>query len=199
MRHQLVAWTAGSVSARVPGEDLVVIETSGVDHEDLSWEVVVVCDLGGDLVDGLRAPSSDTAAHAHVHRELPEGGQVHTRSPCATAWAARGEAIPCVLTAMADEIGGPVPVGPFAVIGDDAIGRGVVATLAGQRSRAVLVQDHGSSTVGASALAAVKSAVWVEDVARTVHLARQPGDPLPVPQDAIDALHDRYQHVHGQR
>lgn len=199
VRHRLVAWTAGNISARVPGEDLFVIKASGVDYDALTWEGVVVCDLSGAQVDGGPSPSSDTAAHAHVYREMGEvGGQVHTHSTYATAWAARGEEIPCVLTAMADEFGGPVPVGPFAVIGDDSIGRGVVATLARSRSRAVLMQNHGVFTVGPTPLAAVKSAVWVEDVARTVHLARQLGEPLVMEQGAIDALHERYQNRYGQ-
>jgi L-ribulose-5-phosphate 4-epimerase len=130
---------------------------------------------------------------------MPEvGGVVHTHSTYAAAWAARGEEIPCVLTMMADEFGGPVPVGPFAIIGDDSIGRGIVQTLTGHRSPAVLMQNHGPFTIGATAKAAVKAAVLLEEVARAVHIARQLGDPLPIAQDAIDALYDRYQNVYGR-
>ena len=130
---------------------------------------------------------------------MPEvGGVVHTHSTYATAWAARGEAIPCVITAMADEFGGEIPVGPFAIIGDDSIGRGVVETLAGHRSRAVLMQNHGVFTIGKNAKDAVKAAVMAEDVAKTVHISRQLGAPLPIPQSAIDSLFDRYQNVYGQ-
>jgi L-ribulose-5-phosphate 4-epimerase len=200
VRYQLVTWTAGNVSARVPGEDLFVIKGSGVSYDELTWEGVTVCDLDGGVVDGVRAPSSDTAAHAYVYRHLPDvHGQVHTHSTYAAAWAARGEEIPCVLTAMADEFGGPIPVGPFALIGDDSIGQGIVATLAGSRSPAVLMQNHGVFTIGPSAKAAVKSAVMTEDVARTVHLSRQHGEPLPIPQADIDSLYARYQTVYGQR
>jgi L-ribulose-5-phosphate 4-epimerase len=196
----LVAWTAGNVSERVPGEDLFVIKGSGVDYAGLTWEGITVCDLDGEVVDGVRAPSSDTAAHAHVYRHMPAvGGVVHTHSAYATAWAARGEPIPCVLTAMADEFGGPVPVGPFALIGDDSIGRGIVAVLDGHRSPAVLMQNHGVFTIGADGRAAVKSAVMVEDVARTVHLARQLGEPLPIAPSDVDSLWQRYQTAYGQR
>jgi L-ribulose-5-phosphate 4-epimerase len=199
-RYGLVTWTAGNVSERVPGEDLFVIKGSGVSYDTLTWEGITVCSLDGEVVDGVRAPSSDTAAHAYVYRHLPEvGGQVHTHSPYATAWAARGEEIPCVLTAMADEFGGPIPVGPFALIGDDSIGQGIVSTLSGSRSPAVLMRNHGVFTIGASATAAVKAAVMAEDVARTVHLARQLGEPLPIAQADIDSLHARYQNVYGQR
>ncbi|CAN5443574.1 L-ribulose-5-phosphate 4-epimerase [soil metagenome] len=199
-RNGLVAWTAGNVSARVPGRDLLVIKPSGVSYDELDADAMVVCDLDGVLVEGERAPSSDTAAHAYVYQHLPEvGGVVHTHSTYATAWAARGEAIPCVLTMIADEFGGDIPVGPFALIGDDSIGRGIVDTLRSSRSKAVLMQNHGPFTVGADARGAVKAAVLLEDVARTVHVARQLGTPLPIEQRDVDALFDRYQNVYGQR
>ena len=199
-RYGLVTWTAGNVSARVPGEDLFVIKGSGVSYDELTWEGITVCTLDGEVVDGVKQPSSDTDAHAYVYRHLAAvGGQVHTHSPYATAWAARAEAIPCVLTAMADEFGGPIPVGPFALIGDDSIGRGIVATLSDSRSPAVLMQNHGVFTVGADARAAVKAAVMTEDVARTVHLSRQLGEPLPIAEADVDSLWTRYQNVYGQR
>jgi L-ribulose-5-phosphate 4-epimerase len=200
VRYNLVAWTAGNVSGRVPGTELFVIKPSGVDYDDLKPDAMIVCELDGTVVHGDLSPSSDTAAHAYVYREMPEvGGVVHTHSPYATAWAACAEPIPCVLTAMADEFGGDIPVGPFALIGNDDIGRGVVATLRGSRSPAVLMRNHGVFTVGRNARAAVKAAVMCEDVARTVHLARQLGDPLPIARSDIDRLYDRYQNVYGQR
>lgn len=200
VRYGLVAWTAGNVSGRVPGTDRFVIKPSGIAYEELSPEAIVVCDLDGALVDGDLAPSSDTAAHAYVYRHRPDvGGVVHTHSTYATAWAARGEPIPCVLTAMADEFGGEIPVGPFALIGDDSIGRGIVATLDEHRSPAVLMQNHGVFTVGPDARAAVKAAVMCEDVARTVHIARQLGEPLPIEPADVDRLYERYQNVYGQR
>ena len=196
---RLVVWTAGNVSARVPGHDLLVIKPSGVDYDELTPENMVVCDLDGRVVDGDHAPSSDTEAQAYVYRQMPQvGGVVHTHSTYATAWAARGEPIPCVLTMVADEFGGEIPVGPFGLIGDDSIGRGIVETLSGHRSRAVLMQNHGVFTIGADARAAVKAAVMCEDVARTVHVARQLGEPVALDSSAIDALFDRYQNVYGQ-
>ncbi len=198
-RNHLVAWTSGNVSGRVPGEDLFVIKPSGVSYDDLTPESMVVCDLDGKPVDGELSPSSDTDAHAYVYRAMPEvGGVVHTHSTYATAWSARAEPIPCVLTAMADEFGGEIPVGPFALIGDDSIGRGIVETLTGHRSPAVLMQNHGVFTIGNNARAAVKAAVMCEDVARTVHITRQLGEPVPIPAEDIDRLYDRYQNVYGQ-
>lgn len=203
-RYQLVVWTAGNVSARVPGEDLMVIKPSGVSYDDLKPELMVVTDLQGNPVDKgwgnpALSPSSDTAAHAYVYRHMPEvGGVVHTHSTYATAWAARGEEIPCVLTMMGDEFGGPIPVGPFALIGDDSIGRGIVETLRSSNSPAVLMQNHGPFTIGKDARSAVKAAVMCEEVARTVHISRQLGEPLPIGQDKIASLYDRYQNVYGR-
>jgi L-ribulose-5-phosphate 4-epimerase len=199
VRYGLVAWTAGNVSARVPGRDLMVIKPSGVSYDELTPESMIVCDLDGGVVSGALSPSSDTAAHAYVYRHMPDvGGVVHTHSTYACAWAARGEPVPCVLTAMADEFGGEIPVGPFALIGDDSIGRGIVETLAGHRSPAVLMRSHGVFTIGKDARAAVKAAVMCEDVARSVHIARQLGEPLAIPPADVDRLYDRYQNVYGQ-
>jgi L-ribulose-5-phosphate 4-epimerase len=204
VRYGLVVWTGGNVSGRVPGTDYFVIKPSGVAYDDLTPDNMILCTLDGEVVPGSpgseRSPSSDTAAHAYVYREMTEvGGVVHTHSTYAVAWAARGEEIPCVITGMADEFGGPIPIGPFAVIGDDSIGRGIVETLRGHRSRAVLMQNHGPFTIGVTAKDAVKAAVMCEDAARSVHLARQAGEVIPIPQQKIDALYARYQNVYGQQ
>jgi L-ribulose-5-phosphate 4-epimerase len=199
IRWGLVAWTSGNVSARVPGEELMVIKASGVSYEDLTPESMIVTDLYGNIVDGAHSPSSDTAAHAYVYRHLPEvGGVVHTHSPYATAWAAVGRPIPCAITAMGDEFGDDIPVGPFARIGDHSIGEGIVTTLQGHRSPAVLMRQHGVFTIGKDAKSAVKAAVMCEDVARTVHLAHQLGPVARLDQSDIDKLYDRYQNIYGQ-
>lgn len=208
-RWNLVVWTAGNLSQRIRcsqiiGEDLMVIKPSGVSYDELSSDRMVVCTLDGKkIIDGTDddlKPSSDTAAHAYVYSKMDKvGGVVHTHSTYATAWAARGEAIPCVLTMMGDEFGGEIPVGPFALIGDDSIGRGIVETLEHSRSRAVLMQNHGPFTVGDNASDALKAAVMCEEVARTIHIARQLGEPIAIRQDLIDALFDRYQNVYGQK
>ncbi|WP_218221120.1 L-ribulose-5-phosphate 4-epimerase [Nesterenkonia sp. Act20] len=215
-RNDLVAWTAGNVSQKVelsgtegptadePVAGVFVIKPSGVSYDELAPANMVVCTLDGTKIDddtsiGL-SPSSDTAAHAYVYRNMPAvGGVVHTHSPYATSWAARGEPIPCVLTMMADEFGGDIPIGPFALIGDDSIGRGIVETLEDSRSRAVLMDRHGPFTIGADAKDAVKAAVLCEEVARTVHLARAYGEPERIAQHQVDALYARYQNVYGQK
>jgi L-ribulose-5-phosphate 4-epimerase len=196
----LVAWTSGNVSARVPDTELMAIKASGVAYDALTPEAIVVCDLHGELVEGELAPSSDAATHGYVYRHMPEvGGVAHTHSPYATAWAARAEPIPCVLTAMADEFGGDIPVAPFALIGGEDIGREIVDTLESSRSPAVLMRNHGVFALGEGPRDAVQAAVMCEDVARTVHLARSLGPVERLAQESIDALFERYQTVYGQR
>ncbi|MGB6453254.1 MAG: L-ribulose-5-phosphate 4-epimerase [Streptosporangiaceae bacterium] len=196
----LVAWTSGNISARVPGAELMVIKPSGLAYRDLTRQSMVLCDLDGAAAEDSLRPSSDAAAHAYVYRNMPEiGGVVHTHSAYATAWAARGEPIPCILTAIADEFGGEIPVGPFALIGGEQIGRGIVKTLAGHRSPAVLMRSHGVFTIGETARAALKAAVMCEDAARTTHLARMLGTLQPLALEHVDALYQRYQDHYGQR
>ena len=181
IKWNLVVWTAGNVSQRLHTADLMVIKPSGLRYEYLTPSSMVVCDLDGNVVDGAEAPSSDT------------------HSTYATAWAATGQNIPCGLTMMGDEFGGPVPVGPFRLIGSEAIGEGVVETLKKYpKSPAVLMQNHGPFTIGKDAEGAVKAAAMTEEVARTMWAAKQIGDIIPIAQEDIDKLNDRYTNVYGQ-
>jgi L-ribulose-5-phosphate 4-epimerase len=202
LHHQLfeaglVVWSGGNISQRVEGGFL--IKPSGLMYPELTKESMVYCDLEGNVIEGEFGPSSDTAAHAYVYKNMPEvGGVVHTHSNYACAFAAVNEPIPCILTAIADEFGGDIPVGPFAEIGDDSIGRGIVSTLSGHRSKAVLMAQHGVFTIGKDAKSALKAAVMCEDVAKSAHLAKVLGTPKRLPQEAIDRLFNRYQNVYGQ-
>src|SRR5512139_957368 len=189
-KSNLVAWTSGNVSARDPETGLVVIKASGIRYEALGPEHMVVVDADGKVVDGGFKPSSDVFSHLYIYKHRPDvGGVVHTHSRYATAFAAVGKPIPCVLTAMADEFGGPIPCGGFALIGDEAIGKVVLDSIG--KSPAVLLKNHGVFTIGKDAQAAVKAAVMTEDVAATVWLALQIGKPDVLPQEDIAKLHDR--------
>jgi L-ribulose-5-phosphate 4-epimerase len=193
----LVVWSGGNISQRVEGGFL--IKPSGLDYDRLTPGSMVLCDLEGAVIEGDHKPSSDTAAHAYVYREMPEvGGVVHTHSNYACGFAAVGKPIPCILTAIADEFGGDIPVGPFAVIGDDSIGRGIVDTLRGHRSTAVLMRQHGVFTIGKDARTALKAAIMCEDNAKSAAIALSLGMPERLPQSAIDSLFARYQNVYGQ-
>jgi L-ribulose-5-phosphate 4-epimerase len=197
-RNDLVRWTGGNVSGRDPETGLVVIKPSGVKYPDLKPEHLVVLGVDGNIVEGNLSPSSDTASHLYIYRQRPDvGGIVHTHSPYATAFAAVGRPIPVCLTAIADEFGGPIPVGGFALIGGEEIGKVVVESIG--TSIAVLLKNHGVFTIGKNAEAAVKAAVMTEDVARTVWYALQLGTPDEIPAEDVAKLHHRYTNVYGQR
>ncbi len=197
--NRLVAWTSGNISGRAEHGATMVIKPSGVAFEDLTPGAMCEVDIPTLAVTGSYKASSDTATHAAIYRAMPEvGGIVHTHSAYATAFAAVGREIPCVLTAMADEFGGPIPCGGFALIGGEEIGLEVVRVLAGHRSPAVLLRNHGVFAIGRTPKDAVKAAIMCEDVARTVHHAFQLGDPEPIAQADIDKLHARYTNVYGQ-
>lgn len=197
IKNGLVAWTSGNVSGRDPETGLVVIKPSGIRYEDLTPESMVVVDLDGKVVEGNHKPSSDTFAHVYVYRHRPDvNGVVHTHSTFATAWAAVGRPIPAVLTAICDEFGGPVPVGAYAKIGGDEIGREIIRSIGD--SPAVLMKNHGVFTIGKTPEAAVKAAVMVEDVARTVFYALQLGQPEEIPAEEIARAHRRYLEEYGQ-
>ena len=196
-KNDLVKWTGGNVSARDPETGYVVIKPSGVRYEDMTPEDMVIVDLDGDVIEGEFNPSSDTLSHLYIYRHRPDvGGVVHTRSPYATAFAAVGKPIPVCLTAIADEFGGPIPCGGFALIGSEAIGRVVVESIGS--SSAVLLRKHGVFTIGVNAEAAVKAAVMTEDVAKSVWLAMQIGKVEPIAEEDVAQLHDRYSNVYGQ-
>ena len=196
-KNNLVVWTGGNLSGRDAATGNVVIKPSGVRYEELKPEHLVVVDIDGRVLEGDLKPSSDTASHLYIYRALPElRGIAHTHSTYATAFAAVGQPIPVYLTAQADEFGGPIPCGRFAIIGGDDIGRAVVESIGA--SPAVLLRNHGVFTVGLSPLAAIKAAIMAEDIARTVWVARQLGQPQELAAADVAKLHARYTSVYGQ-
>lgn len=198
-KSNLVSWTSGNISGRLPNTNTMVIKPSGIMFEDLKPDNMCTVDLETLENKSSYKFSSDTATHAYIYKNMPEVGSiVHTHSNYATAWAAVGKEIPCFLTAMADEFGGPIPLGGFALIGGEEIGREVVRVLQGHKSPAIIMQNHGVFTIGKTPKDAVKAAVMCEDVARTAYLAVQLGKPLEISDEDIAKLHHRYTNVYGQ-
>ena len=196
-RHGLVTMTSGNASARDPETGCIVIKPSGVPFEELKPRDMCVLEPDGDPVDALRKPSVDAPTHLYVYRHMPGvNGIVHTHSNYATSFAALGEPIPAVLTAICDEFGGPIPCAPYCQIGEEEIGRAIVEHIGG--CPAVLVACHGAFTVGPDVQAALKAAVMLEDVAKTVHLALLRGEPLPIPPEEVERAHRRYLEKYGQ-
>ncbi len=196
-KNDLVRWTGGNVSIRDTESGYVVIKPSGVRYENMKPEHMIVVDADGKIIEGDLKPSSDTASHLYIYRHRPDlNGIVHTHSPHATAFAALGREIPVYLTGHADEFGGPIPCGGFALIGSEAIGKVVIESIGD--SPAVLLKNHGVFTVGPTGEAAVKAAVMVEEIARTVWIALQMGQPDEISDEDVAKLHHRYTNVYGQ-
>lgn len=196
-KNNLVTWTSGNVSVLDRETGYVVIKPSGVRYADLTPASMVVVDLDGKIVEGKLKPSSDTFAHVYVYRHRADvNGVVHTHSTFATAWAAAGRPIPPVLTAICDEFGGPIPVGAYARVGGDEIGQEILRSIGS--SPAILMKNHGVFTVGKTPEAAVKAAVTVEDVARTVFYTMQLGTPAEIPPEEVERAHRRYLEEYGQ-
>lgn len=198
LANGLVTMTSGNLSGRDAATGLVVIKPSGVAYDALTPEDMSVVDLQGKVVEGRLAPSVDTATHLYVYRCRDDvHGMVHTHSNYATAFAALGEGIPCALTAIADEFGGPIPSGSYAPVGEEEIGKEICRAIGG--SKAILMRQHGVFTIGESPEAALKSAVMVEDVAKTCFLARQMGPLQELPAEEVARAHRRYTEKYGQR
>ncbi|MHB9132982.1 MAG: L-ribulose-5-phosphate 4-epimerase [Armatimonadota bacterium] len=196
-KEGLVTMTSGNVSARDAETNLVVIKPSGISFEALTPADLVIVDLHGNVVEGTLQPSVDTPTHLVVYRARPDvNGVVHTHSNYATSFAALGQPIPAVLTAICDEFGGPIPCGPYCQIGEEQIGEVIVEYIG--NCPAILLQNHGVFTVGPTPKAALKAAVMCEDVAKTVHFAMLRGTPIPIPQEEVARAHRRYVEKYGQ-
>jgi L-ribulose-5-phosphate 4-epimerase len=189
--------TSGNVSGRHRGTNYVVIKPSGVKYEDLKSSDMVVVDLEGKVIEGELKPSFDTLTHLYVYRHRQDvNGIVHTHSNYATSFAALGEPIPVCLTAMADQFGGPIPVGAYARIGEEEIGKEIIRSIG--ESPAILMKNHGVFTIGPSPRAALKTAVMLEDVAKTVFLALLRGAPHEIPEEEVKRGHKKYMEQYGQ-
>jgi L-ribulose-5-phosphate 4-epimerase len=195
----LVTMHSGNASGLDRDAGRMVIKPSGVDYEMLAPDDLVEVDLEtGQLVHARLRPSVDLPHHLYLYRNLPGvGGIVHTHSNYATAMAAVGRAIPLCLTAIADQFGAEIPCAPYVDNEGDHIGRAILKCR--NRAPAILLGNHGVFAWGPTPRAALKAAVMTEDVAKTVHLAMQIGQPVPLPPEEARKWYDRYHHTYGQK
>jgi L-ribulose-5-phosphate 4-epimerase len=194
----LVTMHSGNASGVDRASGRLVIKPSGMDYDKLTPENLVEVDLErGEVIDSRLRPSVDLPHHLHLYRHWPEvGGVIHTHSNYATALAALGRSIPLCLTAIADEFGAEIPCAPYADNEGDHIGQSILKHR--NQAPAILLQNHGVFAWGATPRAALKAAVMVEDVAKTVHLALQLGQPREIPPQEAKKWYDRYHQRYGQ-
>ena len=169
VKHGLVIFTWGNVSAIDRESGLVVIKPSGVSYDDMKPSDMVVVDLEGNVVEGDLRPSSDTPTHLVLYKAFPEiGGVVHTHSTFATAWAQAGRDIPSLGTTHADYFYDDIPctrdMKKKEIFGEyeKETGNVIVERFSAMKpmdTPAVLVKNHGPFTWGTDADNAVHNAV----------------------------------------
>jgi L-ribulose-5-phosphate 4-epimerase len=201
-RAGLVTMHSGNASGINRELGRVVIKPSGMDYEKLTAEHMVVTDMQGKtvstgtLADQLK-PSVDLPHHLYLYCHCTDvGGIVHTHSNYATSFAVLNRSIPVCLTAIADEFGGDIPCAPYVDNVGDHIGEAILSHRG--KSPAVLLANHGVFAFGKDVKAALKTAVMLEDVAKTCHLASQLGAPNVLPAEEVSKWYERYHSTYGQ-
>ena len=179
----LVAGTSGNVSAR-SGEHVAITPTGAVLAE-LQAEDVTVVDLGGDVVDGRLAPTSELDLHLGVYDRYGAGAVVHSHSPVATALSCVLDEVPCVHYEML-RLGGPVPVAPYRTFGTPELAAAVLDALEGKT--AVLMANHGALTFGPDAEAAAELTRLLEWACSVYWRAAAIGEPRALAEDARQAV-----------
>lgn len=194
----LVTMHSGNASGIDRDSAVLVIKPSGMDYDKITPENLVAVELEtGRVIDSTLRPSVDLPHHLFLYKHLPEvGGVIHTHSNYATAFAAVHLPVPLVLTAIADEFGCEIPCAPYVDNEGEHIGEAILKYR--NRAPAILMGNHGVFAWGSSAKSALKAAVMTEDVAKTVHLAKQIGNPIPIPPEEAEKWYDRYHNRYGQ-
>ncbi|MHA0928631.1 L-ribulose-5-phosphate 4-epimerase [Enterobacter ludwigii] len=208
--HQLVTFTWGNVSAVDRERGLMVIKPSGVEYDVMSAEDMVVVDIAtGQVVEGVKKPSSDTPTHLALYRHYPEiGGIVHTHSRHATVWAQAGQDLPAWGTTHADYFYGAIPctrlMTPAEIAGEYEYQTGEVIIKTFEERDvnpmqipAVLVHSHGPFTWGKNAADAVHNAVVLEECAFMGLFSHQLVPQLPTMQQEL--LDKHYLRKHGAK
>ena len=193
----LVVGSGGNVSGRDPESGLIVIKPSGVHFSRMTPETMVVVDLDGQVVEGRLKPSVDTGIHLYVYRHRDDVlGVAHTHSPYATSFAARGERIPAVLTPITHILGRDVPCSRYATPGEVDTGQAIIEAAEG--GLAVLVKAHGVFTMGRSATEAASIAMYLEEAAKTTHLAMLRGPVEELSRSEIERCYRWFRRNYGQ-
>jgi L-ribulose-5-phosphate 4-epimerase len=197
-RSGLVTMHSGNASGIDRQRGVILIKPSGMDYDKMRPADMVMTDLEGHKIKGKWNPSVDLPDHVYLYKHCPDiGGIIHTHSNYATSFALLGKSIPVYLTAIADEFGEEIPCVPYVDNRSDHIGKAIVKYM-GKRAPAILLAHHGVFAWGPTPRAALKAAVMVEDVAKTVHLGMLLGRPRPLPEAEIKKWWDRYHTTYGQ-
>jgi L-fuculose-phosphate aldolase len=179
----LVHGTAGNVSVRAG--DHVAITPTGAELADVHADDVAVVDLGGRLVDGPLAPTSELDMHLAVLEATGAGAVVHTHAPTATALSCVLDEVPVVHYEML-LLGGAVRVAPYATFGTPELAAGAAAALDGRT--AALLANHGTIAHGATLEAALGVTELLEWACEVWWRASQVGTPRVLSDEEQQAV-----------
>lgn len=195
-KNHLVTMSSGTISGRDKDTGLIVVKPSGYRYDKLTPADLVVIDPQGNVVEGTLRPSSDVGTHLHLYHNRPDVmGIVHTHSPYAGIFAALGKPIkPCLTTSAM--LGGEIPIGGYVAVGGEEIGAEILRKIG--KSLAIVMQNHGVYTIGATVWKALTMAVEVEEIAKTTHFAMLHGEPIWLTPEQVEEFHDVYENLFGQ-
>ncbi|PWH19309.1 MAG: L-ribulose-5-phosphate 4-epimerase [Anaerolineae bacterium] len=197
-KQGLVVWSGGNVSGVVRETNHVVIKPSGVPFEELTPENMIVTDLDGHVIEGDLKPSVDIDIHLYIYKHrLDIGGICHTHAPYSTSFALLEQPIPAALTPIAHLLGRSVPCTQYVIPASLETAQAIIETIGD--GKAVLVSRHGPFTLGKTPTEAVKIATYLEEAAKTIHLAMLRGNVTPIPDEEIDRSYNWYIRNYGQK
>lgn len=172
-RYNLIALSGGNLSYRTKNNE-VLMTPSGMDYEDLVEDDIVVMDMEGNIIEGNRRPSVDNEAIRYIFKNREDiNAVIHTHQPYATAIGLVDDIIPCNLTTLANATKGSVNVAPYSSAASLEMGIQAVDYL--DSKLAVILKHHGVITVGDSIKQALYAAIYLEEGAKTLIMAKAYG------------------------
>jgi L-ribulose-5-phosphate 4-epimerase len=172
----------GNISARIPGTDRIVLTAVGgitsLRHEDLA-----ILTLQGEVIEGRMDPAAAEIVRMHTEvyrRRADVGGVVHTHAPYVTAYAVANKPIECIYEGMARfDMVEPVPVAGYAPRGSEESVSNIVAAVT-EKSKAVLLQNHGILTFSTDPVAAARVLTILEEAAELGIYSAALGQPTTI-------------------
>lgn len=183
----LVPLTQGNLSLRDPISGVILVTPHDYPYDQLTAEDVVAVDLDGNVIEGKREPSSESPVHLAVYEKRPQvRAIVHAEPIYTNVFGVLHRPIAPLHVGTLIDVGGEVPVMPFAPSGSRRFGYDMLEVM-GDRN-AVVWANHGMLAVGDTLSKAIHCTVMVEIAAQMYHMALQHGQPHLIPADMRDQL-----------
>ncbi|HJE96034.1 MAG TPA: class II aldolase/adducin family protein [Ligilactobacillus acidipiscis] len=195
-KYGLIALSGGNISLRTKDGNILVTP-SGMIYDEMVPSDILLVDINGNILEGKRKPSVDTIALCYIYQHLKNVNSIiHTHQPFATGIGLVTDEIPCYLTTLANTVKGSVNVAPYSSAASVDMGKAVVENIGNKL--AVVLRNHGVVAVGKSLHEALYSAVYLEEGAKTLFVAKSIGSDLhKLSQEQIDVAVEVFNH-YGQ-